>query len=114
MFKMILFPCIILLSGCSFNGLFLEGQENKPVVIIEHPPNRVAFGGNLNPEDIENIQMILIELSKKPYEDHAFKFPMGVSFARTEKEEKIDSFIGIGSGSKEDTKSGEAQSSGEE
>ena len=92
MVRVIFFPCLILLHGCSFNGLFLEGHENKPVVIIEHPPNRVAYGGNLNPDDIANIQTILRQLARMPYKNHEFKYPLGVALNSDSKESIGDSF----------------------
>jgi len=69
----------LMLNGCAFNSFMFEARENKPVIIIEHPPNRVAFGGNLNDKDMYNLKKVLVIMQRMPYQDHHYNSPLGVN-----------------------------------
>ena len=71
--------CAILFQGCSFNSFMFEANENKPIVIIEHPPNRVAYGGNLNDADMKQLKEVLVAMQKMPYKDYHYDSPLGVT-----------------------------------
>ena len=85
---------VLLMQGCAFNSFMFEATENKPIVIIEHPPNRIAFGGNLNDKDMENLQKVLGVMQKMPYRNHHYSSPLGVNVNAIVKSDRTSSFSG--------------------
>jgi len=88
---------VFLLQGCAFNSFLFNAEENNPIVIIEYPPNRVAYGGNMNKADIEALKDILIHMEKGEFHDYKHSFPFGVGLQAIVQETRNDTFDGTSS-----------------
>jgi len=102
---------MLLLNGCAFNSFMFEARENKPIIIIEHPPNRIAFGGNLNDKDIANAQQVLKMMQRMPYKDYHFKAPLGFVLNSSVSNVDESSFSGATTVSRKETKDESSHSS---
>jgi len=95
---------VLLLQGCAFNSFMFEAKENKPIIIIEHPPNRVAYGGNLNEEDMAHLQEVLTTMQRMPYKDHHYNNPLGVNVHADLKRTNSSTFSGASTITKKENK----------
>ena len=98
-----------MLNGCAFNSFMFDAEENRPIVIMEYPPNRIAYGGNMNPNDILVMRQVISEMSKTPYQEHHFTYPLGLGIDATIRTVKETSFKGS-SGSESKGESGSQDS----
>jgi len=82
------------LSGCAVNSFLFEAHENRPIVAIDYPPNRLAYGGHLNEEDVETLTKVIGAMSRSAYRPHHYKYPMGISTDLSNKDDNTNSFKG--------------------
>jgi len=102
---------VLLLQGCAFNSFMFEARENKPIVIIEHPPNRVAYGGNLNDADMVQLKEVLTAMQRMPYKDYHYDSPLGVTVSADVKQTDSSTFSGSSTISKKESKNVQEHSS---
>ena len=75
--KLSVVTCSFLFTGCSVDSFLLSAHPEKPVIIINHPPNRIGYWGALSDADMKNIQDIYSIMKDEKYIDHKYKFQLG-------------------------------------
>jgi len=86
--------CALLFGGCSVNGLLFKAENARPIVIIEHPPNRIGYVGDLDSADMANLQDVLRLMQTQKYRDHKFAFPLGAKIEFDSSTIENDTFTG--------------------
>jgi len=74
------------------NSLLLEAHNAKPLVIIDYPPNRVTYYGDIGNKDMVHMNNVINLLAKEEYIDHVHQFPMTLNAKVEEVEIEIDEF----------------------
>jgi len=85
---------MVMLNGCSVDSFLFSAEPEKPLVLIEHPPNRIGYWGKINEADIKNMQKLYEMMQKDKYEPHVYKFPMGADLKHDAVIEKGRTFTG--------------------
>ncbi len=67
---------MLILNGCSMNGFFFEAHNARPLVIIDYPPNRVTYYGDMGNKDMNHMNNVINLLAKEEYINHVHQFPM--------------------------------------
>jgi hypothetical protein len=70
---------VALLQGCSVYSPFFSTKREGHLVIIDYPPNRIAYAGDVEPADQKLIIDILHELEKRKYRPHTYPKRPGVN-----------------------------------
>ncbi len=83
---------VLVLNGCSVNGLLFESKNTQPVVIIDYPPNRITYEGFIYESDMKHMKEVLTILSREEYIDHVHQFPMTFTSEVTHKDTEVDHF----------------------
>jgi len=90
----LMFVLVLNITGCSVSSALFSSSPNKPIVIIDYPPNRIAYGGHFEPIDSKQLLEILNELNKRDYKDHHYRYPVGVKVNSLLSDTKTDTFSG--------------------
>ena len=85
---------ILFFNGCSITSFLFDVHNPRPVVVIDYPPNRIAYGGTFDKESKEQVIDILQELEKRPYRAYKHPFPLGATLDTIQVESKSTSFNG--------------------
>ena len=90
--SIILIPAIFL-SSCT--------RAVRPVV-VEKPPIRIAFGGELDESQIEALSMTLRYMASEEFRDYKHPFPFGFDIVSSSSiEEKYSNQVAVSSGKAE-------------
>ena len=95
--SLIVLSFVILLQGCSINSLLIKASNARPIVIIEHPPNRIGYVGDLDKDDMKNMRQILKMMQSQKYKNHQYKFRLGADINFDSYVIEKDSFEGSSS-----------------
>ena len=82
----------LLLHVYSINHLFLHARNDNHLRVIEHPPNRIAYVGNFNKTEMQQVRNVLRLMQTQPFHNHNFVFPLGATVTSNIVKEDKSSF----------------------
>ena len=69
---------ILFLQGCSFSSLLVGGRTSQQLVIVDYPPNRIAYTGDMTESQKDLMLSVLGLLGKEKYRNHRYDHVIGV------------------------------------
>jgi hypothetical protein len=70
---------VLLLQGCSLYTPLFSTKKEGHIVVIDYPPNRISYAGDVKPKDQKLILDILKELEKRRYHPHVYPSRPGLN-----------------------------------
>ena len=85
---------IVILNGCSVTTFLGGVSPDRPIYVINVPPNRIGYGGKVTKEDGELMLNVLDKMLKKQYHNHHYAYPAGIGVNIDSSIIKSDTFSG--------------------